>query len=1584
MDQEKEGYAPNADNAEKANSSPSVASPSSFKSRLGPGGEANSQSTTTQTKSADEKSHDSRSNAKIWSLYLEEAEKEAKELVEVLNNSLESLLLFAGLFAGIVASFVIDSRQGLQPDPQQVLLTEIRNALRNEAVPQDIFKPSTSSLWINGLWFASLMITLISAIIGVLAKSWLVEFAPAVQGQELKDARRRWNSDHQAKRWYLAQMITAAPLLIQVALFLFSIGFGIQSLGDNQTIGWIVLALVISGVVFYGIITLLPIFFPGCPLYTPLSDLLSGLLWLWHGPPPDTSKSIQTIRPDEREPEPGIWTKMLTHPTKPSNVDEALTEFTRRKPDDACWENYTKWGVPDILCERFLQSITFGLERHSRYEILCSHLRSLLGFVNHLERSRPAELSGMLGRFLDLPNPLNRWNVFPEEIRALAFTARTLIMIPCGRDYAVSEMEEQPWETIVRDMPPDHRGEFAMAACRGLVAQGQERLRKVSALSIALYMAKNIVAETRPKSEWAAGIEKGTQDEVKERGRQYLTQLFKTIASEWEASLLETLAKSSSSAAASSDLWDVTIIGGLGSWLKNQNPKIRIHAVNMLKILVIDRNFEHAVELAIPDLVYAVVNDSKKKIRAKGKKVLMKLVENGKLQDRVREVLPDSLRLALGASGSSPRLFVINNIAMFVQQTEFQSMFKNSAGKLEKLIDDFINLGVRSRNKNIREAGMKAVESIAQDEEIRKIVKSLLTERIHRGPLEARVARLDKLVGTDALTSLVVGDEKFQDSIKQQISNDIKEAVNILEPETRSHIINSLGKLINKLNIQDTFEVMFQELFGMVVHDKLDETRTAGKTSIVAIVQGIDSVNVPSMENLESESSKSDQWALIHVLNMSEKYLQFRKAIQWEMPNIVEKAIKNKNGDVRTAAVNLVSSLVQDDTFRDIIRKLVPEILDSAPGDTHSQVRIAWCEMLVILAKDSVFHSSVESALPKLIEMASDVQDDGVRATGISSLASVAQIDIFRDSVKNELIKIISSCWKGDNLALRIAWAETLPVLVQIPDFQNSIKEGISKLVKMVAEDTEEDARVAGVKSLVALANKTFQMTSTTMRDAIKSALPKGLESASEDPHWKVRTAWIDSLVTLANSPDFWHNVLLAIPKLNKTVIDGEDNVCMSGVKALSILSKANLAPDSDRKLRDTTISALLKDLNSAERGDKLPDVNIELALSKNLNSKLSASDRELRACALKTLGILPLDSIFYGVVKSTMQRVLRVAMKDDDDDVRGIAEELLKNLQSPSSETEDDEDDRECVGDTIILAVPLAAISINPGGHEIRQTIELLINFAAEHPINTSFIARQLERTLKPMLKESSWLEQVTAAEFIGVLKKYSKGKEHLLLRQFIQSTIPDIIHLALEGKDDNVRAAGIRSLANLAEKGTFRNKITIIIPEVMDLLKTSSSNLRGPVTELVSSLAIDDIVRKDVGIRMIEPLIGSKAVGVYPDELYELLSRLIIDKRFSRKKSTDEVVLYAASILLMRPHASTSSLRFKITIALWCNYGVTHIGPDSLSKDFVDLFLFTIFGPHVTTAEVEKWLQMSSHLPQIAEPKPEPDAQQTIAVRA
>ncbi|KAJ7861683.1 hypothetical protein B0H14DRAFT_525481 [Mycena olivaceomarginata] len=188
----------------------------------------------------------------LWSLYLEEANERAKAKADLWNGSLGAFLLFAGLFAGVVSSFVIDSRAGLQPDPPA-------------RVP-------VTTVTINFLWYSSLTFTLISALAAVLAQTWIVKFS-LVPTKGFTGAKERWIHDDKAERWNLHGAVAYITVLIQLALFLFLAGLAVQAVVDRKSLGWTILSLVgATGMLYIGI-TVLPWFSPTTPFRTPFSDL---------------------------------------------------------------------------------------------------------------------------------------------------------------------------------------------------------------------------------------------------------------------------------------------------------------------------------------------------------------------------------------------------------------------------------------------------------------------------------------------------------------------------------------------------------------------------------------------------------------------------------------------------------------------------------------------------------------------------------------------------------------------------------------------------------------------------------------------------------------------------------------------------------------------------------------------------------------------------------------------------------------------------------------------------------------------------------------------------------------------------------------------------------------------------------------------------------------------------------------------------------------------------------------------------------------------------------------------------------------
>ncbi|KAF5313497.1 hypothetical protein D9611_008546 [Ephemerocybe angulata] len=229
---------------------------------------------------ADAETLDFRLDAQAWHLYLVEAEREAKGRAELWRTGLDSVLIFAALFAGIVSAFVIDVRKDLEADSEQRMLINIERLLRGQS-PDDRQIRATS-VAMSGLWNMSLYITLFSAMMGVSAKAWLATYVPITTVHDAREAFLRYKIDRHSERWRLREVISGVPLLVQFALFLFLIGLVFQNFNDYVALGFILLTWCALGGILYVLMTIHPWTTPSSPFNTPVSD---PLMWLFKGLP---------------------------------------------------------------------------------------------------------------------------------------------------------------------------------------------------------------------------------------------------------------------------------------------------------------------------------------------------------------------------------------------------------------------------------------------------------------------------------------------------------------------------------------------------------------------------------------------------------------------------------------------------------------------------------------------------------------------------------------------------------------------------------------------------------------------------------------------------------------------------------------------------------------------------------------------------------------------------------------------------------------------------------------------------------------------------------------------------------------------------------------------------------------------------------------------------------------------------------------------------------------------------------------------------------------------------------------------------
>ena len=198
-----------------------------------------------------------------------------------------------------MTAFIIEFYKVLQPDPQDTTneilvkisaqLADIATLVRQGNSPSLIMpsaatlptgKASASAIWINCLWFASLVFALISASLGTLVKQWLRRYIAKDYSSARERVRLREHRHYSLVRWMTPHIITLLPVLLRIALNLFFAGLIVLLRTLDTALTIVVAILVGSWALVYITTSILPSQFPDCPYASPEALAFSFLVHL--------------------------------------------------------------------------------------------------------------------------------------------------------------------------------------------------------------------------------------------------------------------------------------------------------------------------------------------------------------------------------------------------------------------------------------------------------------------------------------------------------------------------------------------------------------------------------------------------------------------------------------------------------------------------------------------------------------------------------------------------------------------------------------------------------------------------------------------------------------------------------------------------------------------------------------------------------------------------------------------------------------------------------------------------------------------------------------------------------------------------------------------------------------------------------------------------------------------------------------------------------------------------------------------------------------------------------------------------------
>ncbi|KAI0364171.1 hypothetical protein BV20DRAFT_48964 [Pilatotrama ljubarskyi] len=229
--------------------------------------------------------------AQAWSTASEIVKIYSDDMVKRMNAEIDTLLVYAGLFSAILTAFNVESYtllQPAQPDPTLLALERISAQLGSFLVQpplvnstQPPFRQSDAAsgstapplwaVWLNVFWFSSLICSLAAASIGITIKQWLHEYTSGLSGTSRRTARLRQHRLNCFARWHVAEITAALPVVLQLALLLYSLGLLLLLWNLHRAVA--IVATALFGVLFSFIFlsSVLPVFRSDCPYLSPQS-----------------------------------------------------------------------------------------------------------------------------------------------------------------------------------------------------------------------------------------------------------------------------------------------------------------------------------------------------------------------------------------------------------------------------------------------------------------------------------------------------------------------------------------------------------------------------------------------------------------------------------------------------------------------------------------------------------------------------------------------------------------------------------------------------------------------------------------------------------------------------------------------------------------------------------------------------------------------------------------------------------------------------------------------------------------------------------------------------------------------------------------------------------------------------------------------------------------------------------------------------------------------------------------------------------------------------------------------------------------
>ncbi|KAG9007738.1 hypothetical protein FRB94_013973 [Tulasnella sp. JGI-2019a] len=220
----------------------------------------------------------------FWLKYDTLADSKDKVMIGRLNQNLDVLLIFAGLFSAINTAFVVLTLTNLSAPPSyqtDALLTLVVMQVSSFTLTSNDlnppFSPSHAAIRQNCTFFASLCTSILAAAGAVLAKQWLQSYERTGKtGSRRKQALLRTEKWMGAESWRLRSVVETLPTLLLISLALFFVALCDLLWSTSQPVALVVITFTAIGAVFYGFSVVAAASDAFCPYQTTVSTVIRG------------------------------------------------------------------------------------------------------------------------------------------------------------------------------------------------------------------------------------------------------------------------------------------------------------------------------------------------------------------------------------------------------------------------------------------------------------------------------------------------------------------------------------------------------------------------------------------------------------------------------------------------------------------------------------------------------------------------------------------------------------------------------------------------------------------------------------------------------------------------------------------------------------------------------------------------------------------------------------------------------------------------------------------------------------------------------------------------------------------------------------------------------------------------------------------------------------------------------------------------------------------------------------------------------------------------------------------------------------